>query len=208
MNTYAIPAATGSIIPDTARCIITVTRPEHAREAIASTTAWRRIIVEDNEPRQGPAAAKNAGIQAALDDGAEWIRLCDDDDIIDPNGDTPLAARMQSTSADLLYFNVRREVRLPIELKSKRPLPSWKDGIVKTFETSYSGDFSKDIFLGWFTTNFVVSAKGLRKVHEATGTYFPQSGGVLGARFALAAFKAGLVFEHLPTVGYLSLIHI
>jgi succinoglycan biosynthesis protein ExoM len=69
-----------------------------------------------HEPRRGIAQARNAGMAKALDTGADWLAMIDDDEVADPDW---LAALMRP---DLLSWPIVADTNLPQETG---PLPFW-----------------------------------------------------------------------------------
>lgn len=95
------------ILVDDASTDDTVAAAEAAAAALGPEAAARLTIIR--QPRNaGPAAARNAGIEAAA--GADWIALLDADDAMEPGRIAGLLAVAAETGADLVADDLYRVI--------------------------------------------------------------------------------------------------
>lgn len=80
---------------------------ERAEATAADLGAEARLTVVRQSQNGGPAAARNAGIDAAR---ADWIALLDADDVMDPGRIAGLLAAAETSNADLLADDLYRVV--------------------------------------------------------------------------------------------------
>ena len=95
------------ILVDDASTDDTVAVAEAAAAALGPEAAARLTIIRQTR-NAGPAAARNAGIEAAV--GADWIALLDADDAMEPGRIAGLIAVAAETGADLVADDLYRVV--------------------------------------------------------------------------------------------------
>lgn len=92
------------VLIDDASTDDTVARAKAAAEALGA--AAERLTILHQPRNMGPAAARNAGIEAAK--GADWIALLDADDIMAEDRIAKLLAIAQASGADLVADDILR----------------------------------------------------------------------------------------------------
>jgi succinoglycan biosynthesis protein ExoM len=81
------------------------------------------------EPRRGIATARNAIVEAALADGADWIAMLDDDQVVEPNWLRKMKTAQMRGSADVVKSSVAYE--------HPSPAPAWSFPRTKPFSSRF-----------------------------------------------------------------------
>lgn len=86
------------------------------------------------EPRRGIASARNAIVEAALTDNADWIVMLDDDQVVPPDWLRKMFAAQGRSRADVVKCSVLHQY--------PDPLPEWAFPRTKPFVGSYGMGFA------------------------------------------------------------------